>query len=353
MYKTSDFNYQLPKELIAQHPTKKRVNSRLLILDKKSGEIRHNYFYNILNFFEKGDLLVLNNSKVFPARLFGKKDKTKGVVEVFLHKKKDNFNWECLLKGRIKIGLKIIISEKLQAIVEKNNEDGTWILSFNLKGSEFFNEIEKVGEMPLPPYIKRDKKLEIDKERYQTVFAEKNKIGSVAAPTAGLHFNEDLIKKLKEKGVIIKFITLHVGMGTFSPIKTDEIKEHKMHSEFLEISSDTIKSIIKAKNNKKRVVAVGTTSCRALESASDKILNFKKQDEKNIKAISFWTDIFIYPGYDFKIIDALITNFHLPKSTLLMLVSALAGKKYIDSAYKEAIEKKYRFFSYGDSMLII
>lgn len=345
-YKVADFNYLLPSELIAQKQIKPRDHSRLLLLNKKNGEITHKHFYDIVEVLNKGDLLVLNNSRVFPARLLGQKTETNGRIEIFLHKKINDNTWECLVGGRVRVGVKIVfkhkqISNELLAEIIKNNEDGTWLVKFNLSGKSFFNIINKIGEVPLPPYIKRTRLLEGDKNSYQTVFADVNKIGSAAAPTAGLHFTRDLLKKIESRGVKIVYVTLHVGLGTFAPVKTENINDHKMHSEYIEVSETTIKEILKTKKAGGRVIAVGTTSARTLESI---ILEKQKQVQ--------WTSIFIHPGYKFKVVDALITNFHLPKSTLLMLVSALASKKYIDSAYSEAISQKYRFFSYGDAMFI-
>lgn len=343
MLKTADFDYHLPVELIAQKPVRPRDHSRLLLLDKKNGATEHKYFYNILDYLKKGDVLVLNDSKVFPARLLGHKQETGGAVEIFLHRKIKDSKWECLVGGRVKEGLRIVFSKSpLIATIVKNNEDGTWQVGFNLAGNKFWQAVEKIGLVPLPPYIKRDRKISGDKNNYQTVFANSKKVGSAAAPTAGLHFTENLLKKIKAKGVKIVTVTLHVGLGTFAPVKTEKITEHKMHSEFAEISAKSARIILAAKESGNRVIAVGTTSCRTLESA----------DWKKPSAQSFWTGIFIYPGYKFKIVDALITNFHLPKSTLLMLVSALAGKKHIDAAYRQAISKGYRFFSYGDAMFI-
>jgi S-adenosylmethionine:tRNA ribosyltransferase-isomerase len=356
--KTSDFDYNLPVELIAQEPEKKRDHSRLLVLNKKTGETSHRNFYDILDFLNPGDVLVLNNSKVFPARLLGKKESTLGEVEIFLHKKEDTGNikkntkiiWECLVKGRVKENLVVILSKKLKAKLIKKIESGVWLVEFNLDELNFWREVEKIGIVPLPPYIKRDKKRELDKKRYQTVFCRHDKRGSVAAPTAGLHFNSSLLQKIRDKGIFVAFITLHVGLGTFAPVKTEDILEHKMHSEFVEIEPEVKEIIFKAKRENRRIIAVGTTSCRALESGADLLFSSNK---KQISKISFWTDIFIYPGYNYKIIDGLVTNFHLPKSTLLMLVSALAGQENINQAYSEAIANKYRFFSYGDAMLII
>jgi len=366
--KTKDFFYHLPLELIAQKAIQPRDSARLLVLDKKNKKIQHRHFFEIIDFLQAGDLLVLNNSKVFPARLIGKKELTGGKIEVFLHQQKETDIWECLIGGRVKVDGSIIFSAKLKGMVIQNNNDGTWLVKFNLKSRNFFQEINRFGKVPLPPYIKRSKNLNEDKKNYQTVFADDKKIGSVAAPTAGLHFTKNLLKKIKSKGVKIEFITLHVGLGTFSPVKTNNIKEHKMHSEFLEITAKTLKVLESTKNFGGRVIAVGTTSCRALEAAelNFKILHNIKTENRDItdnkksrkiiaggQNLSFWTDIFIYPGYKFKVVDALITNFHLPESTLLMLVSALAGKNLILKAYQEAISKKYRFFSYGDAMFII
>jgi S-adenosylmethionine:tRNA ribosyltransferase-isomerase len=341
MYSVSDFDYNLPSEFIAQKPVRPRDHSRLLLLNKKTKKIEHKYFYNLIDYLNPGDLLILNNSKVFPARLLGQKKETGGKIEIFLHHDLGRGIWECLIGGRVKEGTIVEFSKKLIAEIIKNNNDGTWQVKFNHSGLDFFSIISKIGLVPLPPYIKRDKKIASDKNNYQTVFAADNKVGSAAAPTAGLHFTNNLLKKIREKGVIIKYVTLHVGLGTFSPIKTEKIKDHKMHSEFASIEKGTIKEIIKAKKAGGRVIAVGTTSCRTLES-----LDISKGSQ------SFWTNIFIYPGYKFKVVDALVTNFHLPKSTLLMLISALAGKSNIDMAYQEALSQKYRFFSYGDAMFI-
>jgi S-adenosylmethionine:tRNA ribosyltransferase-isomerase len=346
--KTNDFNYNLPLELIAQQQIKPRDHSRLLLLNKKSGKITHKHFYNIVDYLQAGDLLVLNNSKVFPARLHGYKKDTGGIIEIFLHQKLKSNIWECLLKGKIKVGLIIELTKSLQAEVLKNNNDGTWQVKFNLTGEKFWQAINKIGEVPLPPYIKRNKQIASDKNNYQTVFVSNNKIGSAAAPTAGLHLTKNLLKKIKAKGVNIVYVTLHVGLGTFAAVKTENILDHKMHSEFVEISAATLKAVLATKKIGDRIIAVGTTSCRSLESVDwDKL-----KGSYSITKQSFWTDIFIYPGYKFKAVNALITNFHLPKSTLMMLVSALAGKKEIKTAYREAIERKYRFFSYGDAMFI-
>jgi S-adenosylmethionine:tRNA ribosyltransferase-isomerase len=348
--KVSDFDYNLPPELIAQEQMKPRDHSRLLILERNTGDILHKHFFDVVEFLKTGDVLVMNNSKVFPARLFGKKEKTGGTVEVFLHRFIADKKWQCILGGGgIKEGLVIIINEKLQCVVLKNNLNGTWDLEFNLAHYDMLKIVYEIGVTPLPPYIKRAEKKSEDVERYQTIYADDNKVGSVAAPTAGLHFTKELIDKLKAKGIQFEYITLHVGMGTFAPVKVDNILEHKMHSEYVEIEKSTIDKIKKAKDEKRRIITVGTTSTRALEAF------FNNPTSYQLKANSYSSnvDIFIYPGYTFKIVDGLITNFHLPKSTLLMLVSALAGKENIDNAYQIAINEKYRFFSYGDAMLIV
>ncbi len=372
----NDFNYHLPKNLIAQNPVKPRDRSRLLVLDKKSGKIEHKHFYDILDYFEKGDVLVLNNSKVFPARLIGKKAGTGGRIEVFLLKHRemrvnhrrdeamprlynvdngkhhdDIPQWQCLLGGRgSKEGLEIEFAKGLKCEVIKNNNDGTWEVSFNMPRKKMMELVEKIGRMPLPPYVKRDGgRRTADNRNYQTIYADEKKVGSVAAPTAGFHFTRELIKKLKNKGARFEYITLHVGLGTFAPVKVDDITKHKMHAETVEIKKSVAQRIIKAKKEGRRIIAVGTTSVRALEGClSDQV----GKDLKQVKSQKSKIKNFIYPGYKFKIIDAMITNFHLPKSTLLMLVSAFAGKKNIDKAYKEAVKKKYRFYSYGDAMFI-
>ncbi len=376
MFYTSDFDYRLPSKLIAQQPMKPRDHSRLLILDKNTGEIEHKHFYDIVNYLNDGDVLVLNNSKVFPARLIGQKKDTGGKIEVFLHQKIKAGIWNCLLGGHgKKDDLEIKLGKgrfNLIAKVLKDNQDGTWQVKFNKTGQSFFNVVNKIGKTPLPPYIKRNKKLVVssqkDKINYQTVYADEKKTGSVAAPTAGFHFTPPLLNKLKKRGIQIEYVTLHVGLGTFAPVKIEKIKDHKMHSELVEISKKTLANVIKAKKEKRRIIAVGTTSIRTLESAfttvilESRILGTIESRRDPISRSfnapsmmtnhSFQTSIFIYPPYKFKVIDAVITNFHLPKSTLLMLVSAFAGKKNIDRAYQEAIKNKYRFFSYGDAMFI-
>lgn len=342
-----DFNYHLPPERIAQKPARPRDHSRLLLLDKKSGHLKHEYFYDIVKHLRSGDLLVLNNSKVFPARLRGLKEGSGGRVEIFLHERLTADTWECLLKGRIHPGMRLVVSPKLSAVALIANDDGTWRVRFNLKGSSFWQEIARVGEVPLPPYIKRSQPSASDRCRYQTVFADDHKVGSAAAPTAGLHLTQGLLKKIKSKGVKIAYVTLHVGLGTFAPVKENNVLEHKMHSEAVEIPAATIKAVLEAKRTSGRVVAVGTTSCRSLES-----LDWQALASRNNKKQVFRTEIFIYPSYRFQVVDALITNFHLPKSTLMMLVSALAGREAIMAAYDVAINRGYRFFSYGDAMFI-
>lgn len=339
--KKSDFYFDLPEELIAQDPLEDRSSSRLLVLDKKTGETSHHIFKEILTFLNPGDCLVLNNTKVIPARLFGKKEDTGAVIEVLLLKRKENDIWETLVKPgkKCKPGTGLVFGEGLlHATVLETVEDGNRLIQFSYEG--IFEEIlDKLGEMPLPPYITH--KLE-DKNRYQTVYAKYE--GSAAAPTAGLHFTKELLKEIEEKGIETAYVTLHVGLGTFRPVKTDNILEHHMHSEFYQVTEEAAEKINRAKKEGHRVICVGTTSCRTVESAAD--------DNGVVKPGCGNTEIFIYPGYQFKVLDALITNFHLPESTLVMLVSALAGREHILNAYEEAIREKYRFFSFGDAMLI-
>lgn len=339
--KTNDFYYDLPQELIAQTPIKNRDQSRLMVLDRSSGKIVHKHFYDILDELIPGDCLILNDSRVLPARIFGNRVDTGAVVEFLLLNRKSENVWECLAGPgkKAKPGTTFTFANGiLEAEVIAVTVDGNRILKFKCDGN-FFSVLDKVGTMPLPHYI--TKKLE-DKERYQTVYSRE--LGSAAAPTAGLHFTKELLSKVKNKGINIGFVTLHVGLGTFRPVKVKDIDDHKMHSEHYEVSAETAELINKTKAENGRVVCVGTTSCRTLESM------YKK--EGKITASSGWTDIFIYPGYRFKVTDALITNFHLPESTLIMLVSALAGSERILSAYSEAIKEKYRFFSFGDAMFI-
>ena len=338
--KTSDFDYYLPEELIAQTPIKDRDHSRLLVMDKKTGELEHKIFTDIIDYLNPGDVLVLNNTKVLPARLIGHKVDTDAVIEVLMLKDLGNDTWECLSKPakRIKIGSIVKFSDELSAECIAIGEDGIRHFKFIYKGI-FLEILDRLGEMPLPPYI--HEKLE-DKDRYQTVYAKE--VGSAAAPTAGLHFTPELIDKIKEKGILIEEITLHVGLGTFRPVEVEDVNNHKMHSEFYTMSKETAEVLNKAKKEGRRIISVGTTTTRTLET----IMNLYKE----FKECSGWTDIFIYPGYEFKAIDALITNFHLPKSTLVMLVSAFSSKENIINAYNEAVKEKYRFFSFGDAMFI-
>lgn len=339
--KVSDFNYELPEELIAQDPLENRDSSRLMVLKKETGEISHHVFHDIIDFLNPGDCLVINNTKVIPARLYGVKVGTQAHVEVLLLKRKEKDVWETLVKPgkKLKVGAQISFGDGLlMGRVIDIVEEGNRLIQFSYQG--IFEEIlDQLGEMPLPPYITH--KLE-DKNRYQTVYARYN--GSAAAPTAGLHFTEDLLKKIEEKGVKIARVTLHVGLGTFRPVKVDEVRDHHMHSEFYMIDEEAADLINSTKDQGKRVICVGTTSCRTIESVADQ--------EGHVRATSGWTQIFIYPGYKFKCLDCLITNFHLPQSTLLMLVSALAGRDHVMKAYESAIEEKYRFFSFGDAMFI-
>ncbi len=336
-----DFYYDLPEELIAQDPLEDRSSSRLMILDKKTGAIRHEVFRNIIDYLKPGDCLVLNNTKVIPARLFGVKEKTQAKIEILLLKRRENDIWETLVKPgkkakpgtRIIFGDGLLVGEVLEVV-----DDGNRLIQFHYEG--IFEEIlDQLGQMPLPPYITHQ--LE-DKNRYQTVYAKYD--GSAAAPTAGLHFTKELLEQVKNKGVDIAEVTLHVGLGTFRPVKVDNILEHHMHSEFYMVSQEAAEMINRAKDSGHRVISVGTTSTRTLEAASD--------ENGRLHETSGWTEIFIYPGYQFKVIDGLITNFHLPESTLVMLVSALAGREHVLHAYEVAVAEKYRFFSFGDAMFI-
>ncbi|MBQ2946385.1 MAG: tRNA preQ1(34) S-adenosylmethionine ribosyltransferase-isomerase QueA [Bacilli bacterium] len=338
--KTDDFDFCLPEKLIAQTPLEKRDSSRLLVLDKETGNITHESFSNIINYLNKGDVLVLNDTKVMPARIFGTKEDTGAVIELLMLKETERDTWEVLSKPakRIKIGTIVKFSDKLKAECIGLGEEGIRIFKFIYDGI-FYEILDELGEMPLPPYI--HEKLE-DKDRYQTVYAKN--IGSAAAPTAGLHFTKELIEKIKDKGIKIEYITLHVGLGTFRPVSVEDVTNHKMHSEFYQMSETTAKTLNVAKKNNNRIISVGTTSTRTLETIMNLYGEFKE--------CSGWTDIFIYPGYQFKAINSLITNFHLPKSTLIMLVSALASKENIMNAYNEAVKSEYRFFSFGDSMFI-
>ena len=339
--KVEDFNYDLPEELIAQTPLEERDASRLLVLDKESGKTEHKIFRDIIDYLNPGDTLVLNDTKVLPARLIGEKEDTKAVIEVLLLKNVEKDNWECLVKParRVKVGTKVTFGNgKLILTCTKVADEGIRYFDFSYKGI-FLEVLDELGTMPLPPYI--HEKLE-NKDMYQTVYAKE--VGSAAAPTAGLHFTTELLDKIKEKGINICYITLHVGLGTFRPVKVDTIEEHKMHSEYYSMSSEVANTLNKTKENNHKIIAVGTTTTRTLETIMNKYDKFTE--------CSGWTDIFIYPGYKFKGIDSLITNFHLPKSTLVMLVSALAGRENILNAYKIAVNERYRFFSFGDAMFI-
>ena len=340
--KLSEFNYELPEELIAQTPIKKRDESRLMILNRKEQTIEHKKFKDIIEYLQPGDVLVRNNTKVIPARIYGKKE-TGANVEFLLLNNIENDIWEAIVRpgNKLHVGTKVIFGDGiLEANILEIMPGGTRKVEFKYQG--IFNEIlDKIGLMPLPPYIHETLK---EKDRYQTVYAKYE--GSAAAPTAGLHFTPELLQKIEEKGIEIANVTLHVGIGTFRPVKEQTIEEHKMHSEHFYIKQEDVDKINKAKKEGRRVIAVGTTSCRVLESIAD-------ENTGMVKPIEDDTEIFIYPGYKFKCIDGLITNFHLPESTLLMLVSALAGKEYIMKAYKEAVKEKYRFFSFGDAMFII
>lgn len=340
--KTSDFYYELPPELIAQTPLAQRDQSRLLTLDRKTGRMEHRHFYEIVQLLNPGDCLVLNNSRVLPARLLGHRTLTGGAVEVLLLRQKEEEGlWECLTKPGRKtpVGTHLTFGDgSLTAVVEQALDDGNKLLRFSYEGI-FLEVLERLGKMPLPPYIKEELQ---DQERYQTVYSKVN--GSAAAPTAGLHFTKELLKQVEEKGISIAYITLHVGLGTFRPVKADEVSQHHMHSEFCMLSGETAEILNKTRRSGGRIVCVGTTSCRTLESLANEDGSFCES--------SAWTDIFIYPGYQFKAMDALITNFHLPESTLVMLVSAFAGREKILAAYEEAVRQRYRFFSFGDAMFL-
>ena len=339
--KTSDFYYDLPQELIAQDPLEDRSASRLLVLDKESGKTEHHTFKEITKYLCAGDCLVINDTKVIPARLIGEKEETGAKIEVLLLKRRENDIWETLVKpgkkmkpgAKVSFGGGLLTGEVLETV-----EEGNRLIQFHYDG--IFEEVlDRLGQMPLPPYITHQLK---EKDRYNTVYATHE--GSAAAPTAGLHFTPALLKEIEEKGVEIARVTLHVGLGTFRPVKVEEVTEHHMHSEFYQIDEDAAEKINRAKANGGRVICVGTTSCRTIESAAD--------EDGGLKACSGWTEIYIYPGYRFKILDCLITNFHLPESTLIMLVSALAGREHVLAAYEEAVKERYRFFSFGDAMFI-
>ena len=339
--KIEDFDYELPEELIAQTPLEKRDASRLLVLDKETGRIEHQHFRDILDYLKEGDTLVLNDTKVLPARLIGEKEETKAVIEILLLKNMEEDNWECLVKParRVKVGTVVSFGEGLlKAKCTKELDDGIRYFELDYKGI-LYEILDKLGTMPLPPYIHEKLK---DQSRYQTVYAKE--VGSAAAPTAGLHFTTELLERIKQKNISICYVTLHVGLGTFRPAKVEKIEDHEMHSEYYHMSEEVAKKLNETKKNGGRIISVGTTSTRVLETIQSKYNEFRK--------CSGFTDIFIYPGYQFKGVDCLITNFHLPKSTLIMLVSALAGREAILKAYQVAVEKKYRFFSFGDAMFI-
>lgn len=340
--KTSDFYYDLPEELIAQDPLENRSDSRLMVLDKETGAVSHHVFREIVDYLNPGDCLVINDTKVIPARLIGEREGTGAKIEVLLLKRKTGDVWETLVKPgrkakpgtRIQFGGGLLVGEVMDIV-----DEGNRLIRFEFEG--IFEEIlDQLGQMPLPPYITHQLK---DKDRYNTVYATHS--GSAAAPTAGLHFTPELLKIIEEKGIDIARVTLHVGLGTFRPVKVDDVENHHMHSEFYMIDEEAAEKINRAKKNGKRVICVGTTSCRTIESAAD--------ENGRLKSCSGWTEIFIYPGYQFKILDCLITNFHLPESTLIMLVSALAGKENVLAAYEEAVKERYRFFSFGDAMFIV
>ncbi|MBQ8797494.1 MAG: tRNA preQ1(34) S-adenosylmethionine ribosyltransferase-isomerase QueA [Oscillospiraceae bacterium] len=338
--KTHDFWYDLPEELIAQTPLQQRDASRLLVLDRKTGEITHRHFFDITEYLRPGDCLVMNDSRVLPARLLGHRP-TGGAAELLLLKDLGNNMWECLAKPGRKLqeGQEVIFGNgELRALIREVREDGNRVVEFFYKGI-FLEVLESLGKMPLPPYIKAELQ---DQERYQTVYSRE--VGSAAAPTAGLHFTQELLNKIRQMGINTAFVTLHVGLGTFRPVKADEISEHHMHSELCMISDETAAILNETKQNGGRIICVGTTSCRTLES----LVN----EDGSFSATSKWTDIFIYPSYQFKAMDGLITNFHLPESTLVMLVSAFAGRENILYAYEEAVRERYRFFSFGDAMYI-
>ena len=339
--KTHDFWYDLPEELIAQTPLERRDGSRLMVLNRETGEIQHKHFYDVIDYLNPGDCLVMNDSRVLPARLMGHRP-TGGVVEVLLLRDLGNKCWECLCKpGRkMQVGNEVIFGDgELTAVVREVREDGNRVVEFKYEGI-FLEVLERLGKMPLPPYIKEELQ---DQERYQTVYSKE--VGSAAAPTAGLHFTKELLEKIREKGVNEAFVTLHVGLGTFRPVKEDEITDHEMHSEYCVISQETADLINRTKANGGRCICVGTTSCRTLESWA--------AEDGHMEAKAGWTNIYIYPGYRFKVMDGLVTNFHLPESTLIMLVSAFAGREHVLAAYEEAVRERYRFFSFGDSMIII
>lgn len=338
-----DFDFNLPEQLIAQTPLKNRAESKMLVMDKDEGTIQHNRFSDVISYLQKGDCLVLNDTKVLPARLFGIKKDTGAKIEVLLLHQKESDTWEVLAKPakKVKVGTELIFGDgQLQAVCTGTKEHGGRLLEFTYDGI-FYEVLDKLGEMPLPPYIKEQLS---DKDRYQTVYAKEE--GSAAAPTAGLHFTEEILNKLKDAGIKLAFITLHVGLGTFRPVNVDRVEDHEMHAEFYHVEEETAGLLNQVKESGGRIISVGTTSTRTLET-------IVRANDGRFVATSGWTDIFIYPPYQFQAIDGMITNFHLPKSTLIMLISAFAGKEHVMKAYEEAVRKEYRFFSFGDAMLII
>ena len=343
-YKLGDFNYNLPKKFIAQYPEKRRDHSKLMVINKDTGEIEHRKFYNIVDYMRKNDLLVVNNTKVFPARLFATKDRTDAKVEVFLLRELSENLWEVMVRParKVRIGNKLVFTKDLMCDVIDNTVSGGRVVRFEYEKGDFHKIIDKIGTSPLPPYINREADKN-DKKRYQTVYAASK--GAVAAPTAGLHFTDGLIKKLKDKGVKVETVTLHIGLGTFRPVQVEDLNRHQMDSEYFEVSTDTSMAINQARKRHRKIVAVGTSTVRALETIA--ISGFQVTPKRG------WTDKFIYPPYEYKMVDKVITNFHSPQSTLLMMVSAFAGRKLIKKAYLEAKKNNYRFLSYGDAMIIL
>jgi S-adenosylmethionine:tRNA ribosyltransferase-isomerase len=343
-YKLADFNYMLPKKFIAQHPEPRRDYAKLMVIHRDTGKIEHRKFLNITDYMRKNDLLVLNNTKVFPARLFATKDRTEAKVEVFLLRELANDLWEVMVKParKVRIGNKLVFTPKLMCDVIDNTVSGGRVVRFEYEGDDFHSVIDRIGTSPLPPYIDRDAN-SVDKKRYQTVYASER--GAVAAPTAGLHFTEGLIQKVKDKGIKIETITLHIGLGTFRPVQVEDLNRHQMDSEYFEVSPKTSMAINQAKKRHRKIVAVGTSTVRALETIA--ISGFQVTPKRG------WTDKFIYPPYEYKMVDKMITNFHTPKSTLFMMVSAFGDRKLIKKAYLEAKRNNYRFLSYGDAMIII
>ena len=343
-YKLGDFNYRLPKILIAQYPESRRDLSRLMVVNRDTGKIEHRKFLNITDYMRKNDLMVVNNTKVFPARLFATKDRTAAKVEVFLLRELAAGLWEVMVKParKVRIGNKLVFTPKLMCDVIDNTVSGGRVVRFEYDGDNLHSVIDRIGTSPLPPYIDRDADA-VDKKRYQTVYAKER--GAVAAPTAGLHFTEGLIKKVKDQGTKIENVTLHIGLGTFRPVQVEDLNRHQMDSEYFEVSPKTSMAINQAKKRHRKIIAVGTSTVRALETIA--ISGFQVTPKRG------WTDKFIYPPYEYKMVDKMITNFHAPKSTLFMMVSAFAGRKLIKKAYREAIKENYRFLSYGDAMIII